>query len=200
MIKRYNIHSLKNGEGWAILVIDTEIGFFATISAWGNYAYLWSNPGKEFRSFLMGLDNDYLCKKLMHGRPDARELDVKATREAIFQGIEEKNAGIIERKRQAWPRYDEERRSAACIDDIKSFEVWESETSLDEPWEYKSMVPNRQAMSFCKNVWPQFVKLLEEEIAVEEKEDADAVKLRALAPALLEEVVRLLDDEVAHGE
>lgn len=68
MLKYYKLPSIK-GEGWAHISLNTETGFFATVSDWGNYAYIWTAPGGEFRAFLMGLQPDYLYGKLMMGRP-----------------------------------------------------------------------------------------------------------------------------------
>lgn len=56
-LRRYALPSVK-GEGWAIIVIGSD-GYFSTVSDWGNYAYLWTHPGCEFRHFLAGLDADY---------------------------------------------------------------------------------------------------------------------------------------------
>jgi hypothetical protein len=45
MIRRYDLLSIK-GEGWAHIVIDTEIGFFAAVSDFGNYAFAWGDESR----------------------------------------------------------------------------------------------------------------------------------------------------------
>jgi hypothetical protein len=84
MLKSYKLPSAGCGEGWAIIVIDTDSGFFATVSAFGNYAYLWTSTGCEFRKFLIGLYADYLCKKLLHGRSDIRSIEAMAFCTKVF--------------------------------------------------------------------------------------------------------------------
>ena len=87
MLKSYYIPNDRSAEGYAYIVIDTDAGFFSTVSDWGNYAYRWSHPGCEFRKFLVGLEPDYLLRKLMSGRPDMQEYDDKRTMRSIFERL-----------------------------------------------------------------------------------------------------------------
>jgi hypothetical protein len=200
MLRDYSIPSERSGEGWALIVVNTDNGFFATVSDWGNYAYIWSSPGCEFRKFLMGLNPDYLCSKLMHGRKDAREYDSDAIRLEVMKELDERAKSYRERNRKFWPRYAEEKRNAEerlSGDNVHDFEAWCSETVLDEPWRYHLTRFNQQCMAFCTKVWPRFKKLLEEELAAEEKAKDDAEKIRA--PAIAEVLAALHNEENDNG-
>ena len=65
-LRRYVLPSVK-GEGWAIFVIGSD-GYFSAVSDWGNYAYIWTHPGCEFRKFLSRCDTHYVWTKITHGR------------------------------------------------------------------------------------------------------------------------------------
>jgi hypothetical protein len=169
MLKRYELHPESNGEGWAIMVIDTDRGFFATVSDFGNYAYLWTSTGCEFRKFLIGLEADYLCKKLLHGRSDSYSIDEVETLNAIMAGIEEHAVAFKEHSNRKWPRYESERDSAKHADfsNDSGFQEWCDNTKLDEPWEYRCTRLNPEAMAFCTKVFPRFTEMLKKELEVE---------------------------------
>ena len=97
MLKKYKVDNV-NGEGWALIVLDLETGFFSTASDHGNYVYVWSQPGKEFRAFLLGMRPDYLFEKLMFGRSDKRVYDPTASiasiREAVSKLEESRGEGV----------------------------------------------------------------------------------------------------------
>jgi hypothetical protein len=172
MLSRYNIPS-EEGEGWAVIVIDTDIGFFATVSDWGNYAYTWTHPGAEFRQFLARLTPDYLYKKLLHGQK-SEVFDGEATTACIKEAIRLKDVAHTEEKGRSWKRHNAELRSVekfAPMAEEQDFQAWQSETTLDEPWQYRCTRPEPQAMSFCTKVWPRFKLLLEAELL---KEGVDA--------------------------
>lgn len=68
---RYSVPS-KNGEGWAIFVLGSD-GFFSVVSDFGNYAFLWTDPGvKDFREFFLNIDRKkgYFIRKLSNGQLD----------------------------------------------------------------------------------------------------------------------------------
>jgi len=167
MIRRY---SLKNEghSGWAIILIDTDIGFFSTVSDYGNYAYLWSAPGTEFRRFLLEVEPDYLLSKLLHGRADRLKIfDGDATKKEILKYIEEnEQLGAREKNRQKYER-EKELLEERSFDHQSDFEAWQSETLLDEPWEFGCWVPDPQCTAFCEKVMPRFQKLLQEELEKE---------------------------------
>jgi hypothetical protein len=185
MLKYYKLPSIK-GEGWAHISLNTDTGFFATVSDWGNYSYIWDAPGGEFRHFLLDLRPDYLYGKLMMGRPDSKVFDGAKTVENVRLAIEEKNA----EEEGHWPHYREELEALSAIgrDPEKSeFEGWESETRLTDVWEYAVYVPAPDCMGFCTKVWPRFVELLKKELYDEKKGHEEAEILKAAKPAILAE-------------
>ena len=192
MLKKYYIPSdRKSHEGYAYIVIDTDTGFFATVSDYGNYAYLWTHPGCEFRKFLIGLEPDYLHGKLMHGRPDHQVFNGEATKAAIIEGIEQwNNSSKEDNDGTDQPDYKDELAliKDADFDSIRGFDDWCNLTTLDDTWEYQKMTPEPQCRAFCEKVMPRFKKLLEEELAQEEKDKTLAAEIRAAAPAVIEQV------------
>ena len=178
MLKRYDIKSdRKTHEGWAIIVIDTAIGYFSTVSDYGNYAYIWGTPGMEFRKFLLGLNTDYLRGKLLHGRrAETQVFDGDATKAAIKQHLDEADAserecgGICWK----WSAVEHDLLADRSFEDKSDFESWQSETRIDEPWTFGVWKPDPQATAFCEKVMPRFKKLLEEEL---EKEKTAAALL-----------------------
>lgn len=173
MLKYYKLPSIK-GEGWAHISINTETGFFATVSDWGNYSFLWTAPGGEFRAFLMKLQPDYLYGKLMMGRPDMRVFDGHKTKENIIQAIEDKNKEADD-VHAGWEHYEEElaliRNRSFDAADVGDFEAWESETRLSDVWELAVYSQEPQCTGFCEKVWPRFVELLKKELAEEAAEN-----------------------------
>jgi hypothetical protein len=186
MLKYYTLPSIK-GEGWAHLVINTETGFFATASDWGNYVFIWTHPGKEFRAFLIELQPDYLYGKLMMGRPDHKVFDGKKTKADIIQAIEDYNNEQPGPAGEGWAYYEEELHlaNAHSFEDEGDFEAWESETRLTDVWEYACYCQAPECTSFCERVWPRFVALLRAEL---EQEANDIAALEAVRPALKAEV------------
>lgn len=185
MLKRYDLPSIKS-EGWAIIVIDTSIGFFSAVSDWGAYAYVWSTPGCEFRKFLARLDEHYLHSKLMVGRGDRREYDEDLARRAawrcLLNWIREKRKAA--RKAARWEsRRAEAEKIERAIDEEKEHYASASFFSYVEMYDWGSnsrmagvyeladyFVPNRQCAAFCKKAMPRFQAVLRAEI------DAEAVQ------------------------
>jgi hypothetical protein len=164
VLKYYKLPSIK-GEGWAHITINTETGFFATVSDWGNYSFIWTSPGGEFRAFLTQLQPDYLYGKLMMGRPDNKVFDGKKTVANIRQELEDLN-----KEDGGWEHYAAEMAALKEIgpDPEKSeFEGWEGETRLTDVWEHVVYVPAPDCMGFCERVFPRFVALLKAELEQE---------------------------------
>jgi hypothetical protein len=178
MLSRYTIPSEK-GEGWAVIVIDTETGFFATVSDWGNYSYLWTHPGMGFKKFLMQLTPDYLHPKLLHGRGRTDVIDGQKTVATIRSAIVQRDRTSLDKTKKNWRWYNTEIQAIENRTPMEEedFEAWCSETRLEEPWQYKQTRPEPQAMSFCTLVWPRFVALLKAEEVKEafDAEDTDTV-------------------------
>src|SRR4051812_42726931 len=83
-LRRYSLPSEK-GEGWAIVVLGSD-GFFSAVSDWGNYAYIWTNPGCEFRKFLTQVDASYFWSKITSGRT-TRVFDPEETEKNIDKAL-----------------------------------------------------------------------------------------------------------------
>jgi hypothetical protein len=158
-------------EGWAIIIIDTDIGFFSVVSDWGNYAYLWSSPGCEFRKFLIGLEVDYLHGKLMQGRPDKEVFDGCSTRASVRGYLIEHNQEVIDETGVPWVDFEDEmgRLEESDFDDRSGFDIWLGVTEIPDAWEFAVTMPEPQCQSFCEQVMPRFKKLLEEELERESK-------------------------------
>ena len=186
MLKRYTLPNVK-GEGWAIIVIDTEVGFFSTVSDWGNWAYRWTHPGEDFRRFLSNLEPDYLAGKLLGPRDDRKVYDDRKTRRLIFERLREMvweayDRGADWRHDPDYVRerdlYREHKREHGFYDN-PDFDAWARETELEEVWDLRGLVWNRECWSFVTKIYPRLQKMLKDEIAAE-----------ALSPPL---------DEVRHG-
>jgi hypothetical protein len=168
MLKRYRLPSVKGG-GWAFIVIDTEIGYFSTVSDYGNYAYIWTAPGEDFRKFLIGLSVDYLRGKLLHGRDRTDVFDGYATKIEVEKAIEEYNQQEFKRTGQNWEHYDQEHELCRDIDSEREFDEWVGETNLDDACELARFQPDPQCTGFCEKVYPRFVAMLKAELAEEQK-------------------------------
>ena len=200
MLKKYYIpRDRKSYEGYAYIVIDTDTGFFATVSDYGNYAYRWTHTGVEFRKFLIGLEPDYLHGKLMHGRPNHEVFDGDKTYAAVKDAIEQLKSeeGVHEAIRDERVRgevkglYEAEKELLEewkTFNDRDDFEQWADRSDLGDVWEYAKTVPEPQCRAFCEKVMPRLKKLLEEELAQEEKDKTLATEIRAAAPAVIEHV------------
>lgn len=166
ILRRYDVPSTGVGEGWAIIYIDVESLFFATVSDFGNYAFKWRDIGEnnEFRKFLIGLEPDYLHGKLMHGRGDAKVFDGEATYAAVKKHLME------ETKKHDHTLYKREKSRLQEVDSFdhqSDFDHWMGETDLDVPWEFIVRVPEPQCMMFCTKTFPRFKEMLLDELHVE---------------------------------
>ena len=162
MLRRYDIRSHRAlHSGWAIIVLDTSIGYFSTVSDYGNYAYAWSSPGIEFRRFITQCEDDYLLGKLLSGRRDREVYDPDATKKAV--------ADALEHEKDSWSHYAEEmeRFESCSFSDKEDFYWWYQGTKLDDAHELIRMKWNPQAVAFTKYVMPRFRALLREEIVGE---------------------------------
>ena len=196
MLKRYNIKNDKPCEGWAIIVIDTEIGYFSTVSDFGNYAYIWSAPGGEFRQFLVELEVDYLRSKLLHGRSETVHVDTEATKKAIREGLRDHAKHAYSGKpaeAKMFLKAELAKLKAYDFEDMFSFEAWTSDTMLSDAYEYIVKMPDPQCTGFCERVYPRFVKMLEDELEKERADEEQAARLR-------ENVDRIRAEVQAHIE
>ena len=163
MLKRYDIRRYKHHQGWAVIIIDTSIGYFSTVSDWGNYSYVWTHPGGEFRRFLMEVEDDYFINKILHGRDDRQVYDADATKKAIKDVLDE------EEKSGDWPHLQEELEHFAesGLETKEDFYAWYQDTKLDDAHELIRMQWNPQAVSFARYILPIFKGMLREDIVRE---------------------------------
>lgn len=172
MLTRYTLGTDPKtpGEGWAHIVIDTAIGFFATVSDFGNYACEWTAPGGEFRKFLLGVSFDRMHDKLMLERPDRSVFDGERTKAAILEDVRSEMKVSAEDKdvvtRARWVR-EHELITACEMESVSDFDAWMSETTIDDAWEYHRTVPQPQCRRFCEEVMPRFKAILRAELDAE---------------------------------
>ena len=173
MIKRYDLPSDK-GEGWAHIIIDTEIGMLSVVSDFGNYAYAWGGEKQtacEFREFLLRFDPkypDYLCSKLLSDRPDRDVYDADGTKRRIrerIRGLEDKE---LRRKELAHFNQSE-------FEHEFDFFEWCHGTELGDASESASYKPRIHTVRFCKETIPRLQKILRAELAQERKQKSAGV-------------------------
>lgn len=166
MLRRYDVKPTKEDRAWAIVVIDTSIGYFSTVSDWGSYAYLWSSPGMEFRKFLCGLNTDYFWRKITHGRKAEvwdEEAVTKNTRERLNQLV---NDGIMSEVVAQMHLED-------AVDNIGSdteFWAWASSCLPEEFNLYEGITatrPEPQSWAFAEKMLPRLQAMLREELEKE---------------------------------
>lgn len=172
-LKRYELKPEKQLGEWAIIVIDTARGFFSAVSDHGNYSYLWTHPGMEFRKFLVQCDLDYVYGKLTHAQrvfdPDA---SVEAAREAL------KEIREAQTREPDWiEREDEDLGSVSSESD---FMLWQSNTEMEDPHEFYRTRKESECWGFCQKLFTRFKTMLREEL---EKEETDGAKAEEGSPA-----------------
>ncbi len=163
-IKRYDIPPLKLGE-WANIIVDTDAGMLAIVSDRGNYAYRWTDPGCEFRQFLIGLEPDYLQKKLMIDHK-SQVYDDEETRKAVMEVIEEaeKEGGTSFRPAHERAIIEDD---FDYLNEYENFVAWCNETEIPDCFQLQRSKPEPQSWAFCTIIWPRFVEELKKELAAE---------------------------------
>jgi hypothetical protein len=145
------------GHIWAKVFMDST-GALAIISDFGDYAYHWSSWGdRDFREFLLGLDDSYLGGKLDIGRPGPDPLDEEAT----VKRVREEILGM--RRRYSLSKSDARHEWELVDDWLKEGQVerWLEETTLEEAWEL--LVYHRlpgQLRAFLDRLWPLVKKAI----------------------------------------
>jgi len=155
---QYTIPSAK-GEGWAYVMIR-EDGFFATVSDYGNYAYIWSSTGtKDVREFFLAMrrDWDYFAKKL---KPELRtntEQSFTALREWLTENLSptDLEAALMLVEEHESDDWDGLMRD----DEFREF--------CEEPWEHsvKELCPD--VVAYATKIMPKLAALIEAELAQE---------------------------------
>lgn len=146
VLRRYVLRSDGHGEGWAKIVIGSD-GFFAAVSDYGNYAFIWSHHGcRDFREFLIraSRDWDYFVRKF-----DPKQLwDRNAVEDDIRRRIIEwRRDGRFTREeaRAEWDLADD-----ADFNDEVGFWQWAGETTFPDAFEHTRYMLNPQCVAFVK--------------------------------------------------
>lgn len=167
-LKRYELKPDKES-AWAIIVLDMERGFFSAASDHGNYSYLWTHPGCEFRKFLAKLELDYVYGKLTHTQ---RVFDLEASLKAA-------RAAIIERRRDDSIGAALARTEWNELEDVSSehdFNNWQQYSSLDDTHEFYMQRKESECWGFCQKLFTRFQEMLREELKKEAEDDATKKK------------------------
>lgn len=61
----YNL-TTENG-GWLAQIVLTSDGMFASVTDYGNFSFAWRSFGKDFRNFILSLNNQYFGSKMAEG-------------------------------------------------------------------------------------------------------------------------------------
>jgi hypothetical protein len=164
-LRRYALPSVK-GEGWAIIVIGSD-GYFSTVSDWGNYSYIWTHPGCEFRKFLVGVDAYYFRGKITHGRK-AHVWDQERTKKNIGKRLWDlMGDGVIDKVQhdEALSLLDDH-----ICDEAEGIRRWVDLLDFDFGdlcegiWATKA---EPQSLGFATHILPRFQQMLRDELAVE---------------------------------
>lgn len=180
MLKRYEIKPEGALADWAVIILDTDRGFFAVCGDRGDYAKLWTDTGEpDFRSFLIGLEDspDYLHGKLMSGRPNAKVYDADATRASVERAVRALD--------DESSKNELELLAEADLSNEYGFAEWVALTFVGDAGELVARVPEPDCLAFCTVTYPRFVAMLRAEMEAEVLADVD----RALAtwkPRLVE--------------
>jgi hypothetical protein len=160
---RYSIPSV-NGEGWAILFLDST-GSFTAISDWGDYSHHWrrigwGSLGSDFREVSLGFGDSYIQDKI--SGDDV--YDGEATLVRVKQEI-------VRRRRDGecdaeWAR---EQWDAAVDSSLHHgiVEFWLWETELEERHEFLVYRKDPGAAAFVKNALPRLREKIREDLARE---------------------------------
>jgi hypothetical protein len=76
--------------GWAVFIVDEDLGALSVQSDWGDYNYAWGHGGrggKTLMQFLATCSEGYIAGKLLAGRKGI--VDAEATRKAMKQYVRE---------------------------------------------------------------------------------------------------------------
>jgi hypothetical protein len=166
-LRKYELRPDKES-AWAIIVIDTARGFFSAVSDHGNYGYLWTHPGGEFRAFLAQCEKDYVYSKLTHIQ---RVFDPEGTREAFEKCMKE----IEEAQTRPLEWIERERDDFESVHSEADFYAWQSNTEVEDSHELYTTRKESGCWGFVTKLFTRFQAVLREELK-REKEDEQQQK------------------------
>jgi hypothetical protein len=162
-----------------------ELLINSTFGSWSNY---WSAPGVPFKQFLAGVEFDYLMSKLM-GR-ELEEHDGYSTFNHLKARILlMRRKGQIDKEAASWIWREVDERHESLEGDVERFVdacesileeakcLWSTKHThyvmdelselFDEPWLHTKTRVNPTARGFWRDIWGEFVKVIEDEIVAE---------------------------------
>lgn len=170
---RYYLPST-NGEGWGVVHMDST-GFFAAITDYGNYSYLWSGHGKQppfdFRDFVAGLVRD--PGYVLHKVAPNKVLDEAATRHTIRRFILESRRDSTWTAAQAREEWDLQEEifvrglHGDGDESLDAFKAWLRETTISDAWELASWTEPPEAKAFVDRFMPRLCRVVADELAAE---------------------------------
>ncbi len=173
IVKKWDceVYSVKPGKGswdWALFFVDENTGALSIQSSYGDFEYIWSCIGdKTLKEFLLGLNEEYLRKKITRGPDFGMEFDDKATLKAMRKEIEEdQEEWEHSRGKEFYTRLFEEFEGS----EEEEFRDWFMNTTKVFQF-FEGCPPVRyykggQWVGFYKNLWPLFMDVIEQEIRV----------------------------------
>jgi hypothetical protein len=152
-----------------------EILIHSSFGSWGNS---WTACANRFKHFLTHIDFDYTFGKFMGSSLNVfdGEASTIAMRDKV---IEERKQGLMasDDARWLWDHLDDADESSIeswvrSIEDIaRNTDSRSIKSLLSEPWYAAADKPDSGAVGFWRDLWPEFVAHLKQEIA----EPAEAV-------------------------
>ena len=163
---RYSFPS-ENGEGWAIIFLDSA-GCFAALSDWGNWTYRWNSRGinePDFRQFFLTASDEYLLEKLN----PVQEYDPEDTLKAVKQAYLEAFRSTSWRKRKRFERASAWMELNEMYNDLytdSDFDQWLTcnPMDFDEPWYLRCDRHSQQAEQFIKRVMPRLREAIRKDL------------------------------------
>ncbi|NOK32374.1 hypothetical protein HMI49_04055 [Corallococcus exercitus] len=159
-VYQYRLRTEKGA--WLADVILRSDGYFSTVSDWGNYAFRWTAPGREFRAFVAHLagQDDYVCSKLSQRTWFDGAATLKSIREHILTSRRD-GSWTKEHAAKEWQALAEalgrwSGREARSCDSMDLYEYfrWHDGTSIDDASELASYNYEPDVRGFCENVMP----------------------------------------------
>jgi hypothetical protein len=145
-------------------VIDTARGFFSAVSDHGNYGYLWTHPGMEFRAFLAQCEKDYVYSKLTHVQ---RVFDAEGTKEAFEKCMKE----IEDAQTRPLEWIEREREDFESVSSEADFYVWQANTEVEDAHELYTTRRESECWGFVTKLFTRFQAMLREELKKEQEDD-----------------------------
>jgi hypothetical protein len=163
LVERYYLK-----EDWTYADIHiSEDGALFIRSDYGDYTYKWGSFGDSFKKFLISINNDYLINKLggVNSYIFDYDLTIKEIKKEIIKGRREGLDNEV--VREIWNEIEELEYTSIkdifykIIMDTQYFDIICDNDPYNIPCQESI---NPQLSSFIKELWPNFIAYLKEEI------------------------------------